>query len=563
MKSLAIVDLPDLLPHLRAAGLPLLTEHTDPASVGPVIRRHGHANTVIVARYPVDPQTLQWLSAQVTQGSPAALLADDPAAAPPFPRTRVLHLPATIGDLADLLRAGSLPPEPRAVVIGTGGRIMPLTSADTPDGAPDAEDDDWSMTPVMSPVEALAEPVPEIPRVPDLTTLDRAPQDRPNEEQTAPPAPPGPAPDHRAIRIHEATRTGANNSIGPVPEATRVRPADDGHDSTGGHRHAHTHPGLEYPPADHDDAYLPGRGVKTGGFPPVVVVTSAKGGVGKTTLAITLAERAASLAGNTVDKIILVDVSRGQADVRKYLRVGRSDLPDVHDIASGVPPERVIVSPTALAAARAGYPAPHFGVVLAPRPLDADPEVVTTDVYRSVIDAARHVAGPGGLVVLDIQIAEAFDTSGLYADLVLPMLADPRENTWLLGVTDTSTTGASNLIERFSRFAELGAARTRMLTIVNKVPDDTVLDIAAMTSFLAAKARVVGSIPEDGDIDAATKTGHFSDARPDVAAPLDAVLHTVTGNAIFDAESHPERYARGRPAARPGLLSRFRRGGGR
>ena len=55
----------------------------------------------------------------------------------------------------------------------------------------------------------------------------------------------------------------------------------------------------------------------------VLFVFSGKGGVGKTSVALGLAER----AGQHL-RVVLVDANRGQGDIRTYLRLGRSTPAD-------------------------------------------------------------------------------------------------------------------------------------------------------------------------------------------------------------------------------------------
>ena len=61
----------------------------------------------------------------------------------------------------------------------------------------------------------------------------------------------------------------------------------------------------------------------------VVFVFSGKGGVGKTSVALGLAQRA-----GTRLRVVLVDANRGQGDIRTYLRLTRSTLPTIWAAAS-------------------------------------------------------------------------------------------------------------------------------------------------------------------------------------------------------------------------------------
>ena len=95
----------------------------------------------------------------------------------------------------------------------------------------------------------------------------------------------------------------------------------------------------------------------------VLFVFSGKGGVGKTSVALALAERAGSHL-----RVVLVDANRGQGDIRTYLRLGRSTLPTIWAAAATGDPARAIVPPEKLFAARhRQLQELHFAVVMAPQ----------------------------------------------------------------------------------------------------------------------------------------------------------------------------------------------------
>ncbi len=89
-------------------------------------------------------------------------------------------------------------------------------------------------------------------------------------------------------------------------------------------------------------------------------------------------------------------------------------------------------------------------------------------MYRRVIDYARANAD---LVVIDTQIVEAFDTSGLVDGLVVPLLS---EGAWGLGVADQSAAGFDNLARRLFHFAEAGVNSFRLMVAFNRLRDSTV-----------------------------------------------------------------------------------------
>jgi len=63
---------------------------------------------------------------------------------------------------------------------------------------------------------------------------------------------------------------------------------------------------------------------------PMIISLAAKGGVGKTSSATFLAQRAAEIGGL---KVVLIDMNRGQGDIRKFFRLIGAPLPSVYDAA--------------------------------------------------------------------------------------------------------------------------------------------------------------------------------------------------------------------------------------
>ena len=135
----------------------------------------------------------------------------------------------------------------------------------------------------------------------------------------------------------------------------------------------------------------------------------------------------------------------------RNLRVTGAGLPSVYDAAICGNPAAAVCFPAELNAARPiGLASLEFAAVLAPADDQADPALVGAQVYRRVIDYARANAD---LVVIDTQIVEAFDTSGLIDGLVVPLLG---EDAWALGIADQSAAGFDNLARRIAHFGEAG-----------------------------------------------------------------------------------------------------------
>jgi intein/homing endonuclease len=247
--------------------------------------------------------------------------------------------------------------------------------------------------------------------------------------------------------------------------------------------------------------------------------------VHNSTAALALAQQAAA-AGL---KAVVVDANRGQGDLRKYLRVGQAYLPSVVDAAVSGDPERAITSPERLAATRpSGLPALAFGVVLAPTDAQADPALVTPDVYRSVVRAVR---GAADLVVVDTQIVEAADTSGMVERFLVPELL---AGAWGLGLSDTSV-GVDNLLRRLYMLSARGVGPERLMVALNRVEAQSGLNQEAMVRLMQPYATWMGAVGMDPAVATAFESGAIP-ASPELAALLDRVLARVTGLSAFAPE---------------------------
>ncbi|MHB1599872.1 MAG: hypothetical protein ACYCXY_13520, partial [Acidimicrobiales bacterium] len=272
----------------------------------------------------------------------------------------------------------------------------------------------------------------------------------------------------------------------------------------------------------------------------VIITFSGKGGVGKTSVAIATAQRAATIGG--LKRVLLVDANRGQGDVRTYVRVPNSaTLPSMFDAATAGDPRRAIVGPTDLNKARGEGLAPlGIGVALAPDDAHADADVVSTSVYRDLVEYAREKFD---LVVLDTQIVEASDTSGLIDGLVIPLLLD---GAFGLAITDSSMAGVRNVITRLNMFRSAGVTSDHLMLAVNRASPDSGLDEQRMRKSSETLATWVGLVVNDPAVGAAFEQGFVPGSAgapptPAYSAMLDAVLRRVTGLAVFDTPAEPQQ----------------------
>lgn len=285
----------------------------------------------------------------------------------------------------------------------------------------------------------------------------------------------------------------------------------------------------------------------------VIVSWAAKGGVGKSTNAVALAQRAAS----TGLRVILIDSNFGQGDLRTILRLGSTTLPSVYQACASGSLRDGLLDPETITAARAAHLSPiGFAAVLAPPAHLAEDGTVTAAGYLNLVHQARQMAD---VVVVDTQIIEAQDATGMRCQFVEPLL---REGAWGLGITDLSAMGVSNLINRMREFAGAGISRDRQMTVMNRIPTDANYNGAGVAGSLGEHATYLGGVYADTTIPEAVNTGENPADLPALAPMLDTVLRRVTGDSSFDNTTLP---ATSKPAGdesgakTKGLLGRFRK----
>ena len=256
----------------------------------------------------------------------------------------------------------------------------------------------------------------------------------------------------------------------------------------------------------------------------LAIVCAEKGGVGKTNTTLALAQRAADRAPNR--RVVLVDMNRGQGDIRKYLKLGGAQVPSILDAAISGNIADAVLSPEQITAARhTSLPPISFGVVLAPEPEAADPRVVTPDVYQRVIDLVRDQAD---LVIVDTQIIEIHDTSGLVDGLIVPALA---HDAFGVTLTDTSAPGVSNLVSMLKFFAHQGVPANRLMIMINRALAG--YDTNVLRGMLSAYGTFTGAVEEKAALARSANMGRIPHEDPSLAPVLDTVLLRVTGWPCF------------------------------
>lgn len=254
----------------------------------------------------------------------------------------------------------------------------------------------------------------------------------------------------------------------------------------------------------------------------VIISSAGKGGVGKTSTAILLAQVAAE-AGL---QAIVIDANRGQADIRKYLRLGEESLPNAYDAYASGDPARAILKPSDYGRLRAQamLDVPDFGIVLGPPADLADPRFVTAGVYGSIIDYARSIAD---VVIIDTQIIEAHRTD-LWDHALIPMLGG---DAWLVAITDESSAGVSNLADRLTEMRRAGVNPARTLVLASQYLSFGTDDVSYFQSKFGDLGTLVGSTGIDDDFHMNLNSGRILSSSQSLRPAIDSILLRVTARA--------------------------------
>lgn len=275
-----------------------------------------------------------------------------------------------------------------------------------------------------------------------------------------------------------------------------------------------------------DDPYTDRR---RGQMADMLIAYARKGGVGKTTEALALANRAANRGLRTV----LIDGNRGQGDLRSILRLMKNRMPSVFDAAVSGDYARAIIPPSTLNRYRPdNLEEVRFAFVSAPPVAElTDPTLVTAEVYRRVVAEARARAD---LVIFDTQIVEAHDTTGIIDRLVIPEL---RAGAWGLGLCDLSLSGLKNLVEyNKTLMTRHGVKRDRLLIALNRIFPETPYRQEVMQRQLSPAGIFLGAVQVDPMITDQVNRGHIPGDGGVFDEMLDAVLYRVTGREEFDPD---------------------------
>lgn len=495
--AVGLLHLPRLAAALVACGVPVASGENF-RSAATAIATAGRENPsmpLLVADFAGAGQT-PWLEKWAAKSKTVIVQLDAVAAGlgEPSPiagntaAVRRLAAPVSVVDL--LAEIKIVCPDPlRTAFVAPDGQVMMIPGAPVATPAPAAAPG-WGAQAAQAPAAPVAAPdAPAPAQAPGWTAAPAAPAAVAPEAPVAAPAP-APAP-----------------ATAPAPAAF-IPPAAP----------AYTEPVAAPAPVPAAMAAAPvyeTEGAHT------IMSTAGKGGVGKSSIALALGERAARLGQL---RVVVLDGNRGQGDLRAYLRLARAPLPTVYDVAAGGDPASVIIRPDQIAANRLASLEPvRFAVALAPLSGMAGRDVVTSEVYGQVLDAARSVAD---LVVVDTQIAESSDTSGLFDDLWVPAMAQYAH---MVGITNLNSASIDNLTERILEFRGAGVDVDHINVILNDVPEEVDYDQQRTAEHLGKLGWLRGTVRRDTSIIASNNAGEVPWDNPTLAPVLDAVLFAVTG----------------------------------
>src|SRR5699024_8821143 len=300
------------------------------------------------------------------------------------------------------------------------------------------------------------------------------------------------------------------NQSQPVPQPAPMRPQQ----------------APQRPPAREDDTFFSASRAQS--HAPIIVVGARKGGVGKTSTSLGIAQRGAECGL----KVVLVDANMGQGgSVSVRLRIHKAgNLPTIYDAAMSNNPRRSFIMPEEVNEVRNqldNLDDVAFSLVQAPTSQTSSREIVTNAAYLEVIRYAQRHAD---LVVVDTQIieAEAHRPDSLFWDKLVPLIRN--NEAWLVCVTEDDRESVKNTLETCRELSEgKQIPRSHILTIFNLF-DPGIVNTKSANRTLKAHSVPVGIIDRIDSIKKRFSAGYTPTSIPEFIPVLNNVLRHVTGD---------------------------------
>lgn len=271
---------------------------------------------------------------------------------------------------------------------------------------------------------------------------------------------------------------------------------------------------------------------------PVIFTFAGRGGVGKSTFSIQLATFAAA-AGL---RVVLVDGNVGQGDLMAFVGLKGKPVPTITAALNG-DHRASVIDHHSVEQLRSRYSKAGFALIAAPA--DDDPARGQVD-SRTYLDSIQWARSKADLVIVDTQITENLDRTGMVDRFMVPMLAGGG---WGVGVSDMSNPGIHNLTSRIKMFAETGVPANHILTVINKVPEQVLAETERRAEGPMSRiSTFIGAVGEDEGVRSRMNAGETDLGSDDIQRACHEILYRITNRQEF----HPDRFPGSEAGARPG-----------
>lgn len=269
-------------------------------------------------------------------------------------------------------------------------------------------------------------------------------------------------------------------------------------------------------------------------------------------------------------RVVLVDGNRAQADIGTFLGVQRkyaADMPTIADYLDTGDAKATVVTADQIMAMRPdeAKPLPEgMGVIFGADSNDERLSEVGPHTYMSAIEEIRTRVD---LVVVDTQIIEADDKSGMVEGMVIPLLSGPGG--FGIGLTDVERAGLSNLSKRINLLAEAGVERNRIMIAFNMALPDSVdaMEDMGYQKFHNRLGVFLGVIGRDHRIEEYMKQGRVDLGNTEYDYVVNEALLRATNRPEFDRVIQRRRSKTRKrsktdtgtkqPKSKPGLFARM------